>query len=389
MVGAALAVGADGPEPLTALRERGWIGIVAPQPLVRQAHQPEVLPLPYGWRWTTPAHMLLPRRLTAAPSAATAPAHGPIITPAPDDAGSTLQTAEAPAIPVMVAGQIMGMLTVTFTAHVQDIFATIEQRVRSPKPLITPTQTLDPETLDPETSAAPSARPRPERRWTVVGAAAAPDGEEDTEDTDGVEDTEEAPPLPVVTAPIEDTEATEAAQAPAADADARPAEAPPQAVAETVPVAAEPTSAANVEAPAPTPAPTPVPAVDPAPPPASPREAPAPIRWVAGPNMTADEVASLMQAIVQTDSLFIGPRNQYGLSPRIMKNLFELERYDAERVLVWLDAAELLTVPTNIFKPWSLSRPMMTRDLTVIAARLAATPLPTESDIDASLIRKK
>jgi hypothetical protein len=282
----------------------------------------------------------------------------------------------------------MGMLTADEVAQMRDTRATINQRVRSPDPLITPTldpETLDPEALDPETSAAP--RPRPERRWTVVGAAAAPDGEEDTEDTDGVEDTEEAPPLPVVTAPIEDTEATEAtnaAQAPAADADAdaRPAEAPLQAVAETVPVAA-----ANVEAPAP--APTPVPTVDHAPIPASPREAPAaPIRWVAGPNMSADEVASLMQAIVQTDRLYTGRPKQYGLTLQTLKKLFEIGRLDAEPLLVWLDAAELLEVPADMSNPWLISRPLITRDLTVIAARLAATPLPTEAAIAASFRKK-
>jgi hypothetical protein len=371
MVGAALAVGADGPEPLTALRERGWIGIVAPQALVRQAHQPEVLPLPYGWRWTTPAHMLLPRRLTAAPSAATAPAHAPIITPAPDDAGSALHTsAEAPAVPFMVAGRVMGMLTAALVAQTLDTFATSDQQLLAPEPLITPT--LDPEMLDPETSATPRARPRPERRWTVVGTAAA---QEDTEDTDGVEDstTGEALPLSGITAPMEDAEATSA----------------PQEVAETAPVAAaEPTSAANVEAPAPTPVPT----VDHAPTPAPPCEAPAPIRWVAGPNLTADEVASLMQAIVQTDRLYTGRPGQYpgqyGLSIRMMKELFTLGRLDAEPLLVWLDAAELVVAPPDSSNPWLRPRPLITRDLMVIAARLAATPLPTESAIAASFRKK-
>jgi hypothetical protein len=96
-----------------------------------------------------------------------------------------------------------------------------------------------------------------------------------------------------------------------------------------------------------------------------------------------------MQAIVQTDRFFMGRPGQYGLSIRMMKELFELGRPDAESLLTWLDAAELVAAPPDSSNPWLRPRPLISRDLTVIAARLAATPLPTKADIAASLFRKK
>lgn len=412
VVGAALAVGAEGPEPLTALRERGWIGIVAPRPLVRHVRQPQPFGLPYGWRWTTPAHMLLPRFVAEAPRESAAFNHEPIITPAPAE---TLRTiTDTPPIPFMVAGQVCGVLTSMLLIQALAAFATIEQHLMAAK-------ATSPETMDPmpastgmpttaipdpvPTSAAPPRRPL--RRWAVpvVPAVATPQ--------------ESAPP----TKPDAGTSAAhrEALPPPAAGAEVHEsvsavtmAGAPTQKVAETAPSASvEDTSAAQPAEPA-----LPMAQADDAirlvdttvitpdqHPPTSPRGEPltraharnaasqheqrptpaaaAPIRWVAGPYLTADEVESLMQAIVQTDSLFTGPAGHYGLSPRVMKNLFDLERRDATPLLAWLGAAELLVAPKDVSKPWLRPRPLVTRDLTMIAARLAATPLPAESTIAA------
>lgn len=88
-----------------------------------------------------------------------------------------------------------------------------------------------------------------------------------------------------------------------------------------------------------------------------------------------------MAALVQTEALFSGRPGQFGLSPRAMRATFALERPDAEALLTWFELAGLLESPRSPVQPWNTPRPLITRDLRQVARQLAATHLPTPSDI--------
>ena len=350
--------------------------------------------------------MLLPRIVAEPPSESRASDHEPIITPAPTE---TLRTIEdTPPIPFMVAGQVCGVLTSMLLIQALAAFATIEQQLTMAEAAAPDTIDLMPESTARSATAIPDPVPtnvapipglrRTRRRWVVpVVAVPAPSAA-----SSRAEDADVVVPQPeelLQPAAVRDANTSafpsEAASLPPHGADdpdtpAHPEEPlltsvmeeacmhtmamdttvgeSPQQLAETIPVlSTEDTRTSQREAPH-----VPVPHIS----------------WVVGPHMQADEVENLMQTIVQMDQLFAGRAGQYGLSPRVMKNLFDLERHDAEALLTWLECADLLEAPKVLAHPWNMPRPLITRDLTVIAVRLAATPLPTESATAASFRKK-
>jgi hypothetical protein len=107
------------------------------------------------------------------------------------------------------------------------------------------------------------------------------------------------------------------------------------------------------------------------------------VLWPAGPlGLSAERVAHLIRA-TQTEKEFQNP-NDPGLSrSRLQKLLAGVpqNRLIAGALMVWCDAAGVFTPPTTP-QPFRTSRQFLTGlDLAEIAARLAATPHPTATDV--------
>jgi hypothetical protein len=159
VVGVALAVGADGPDPLLLLRSHGWYGWMAPSPVVRTGTRSS-LPwqLPYGWMWPHAAQILLPHHADSTPTDPIAPPPLPRPThPLPD---------ATDALPLMVGGQVLGLLTMALVLRTRALLEQIEQ---PPTPTTIPVDSSIGDISDPAVATIPSDHPLPlprRRRWS-------------------------------------------------------------------------------------------------------------------------------------------------------------------------------------------------------------------------------
>lgn len=326
MVGVALAAGADGPDPLLLLRTHGWYGWTVPASMVR-AGTSSTIPwhIPYGWVWPHAPQVLLPRHAGTPPSEPIVPPPPPpALAPTPLPA-ATDPAAASDALPLMVGGQVLGLLTMTLVLRT----LTTLQQIEHPIPMA---DTRMDDMSDPTEPAIRSAEPVPlprRRRWSRAPQASA------------------STPAPTT---ISHTSRSLDHDAGASTPSNAPAAVPGTAATACDTDDTTPTHAA--------------------------------LAWVDGPGLAADEVAHLMTLLVQTPRFTTGP--QHGVSVQGLKTHVGLDRPHAKALLTWLDQAGILAAPRFPAAPWQAPRPLVTNDLAEIAAKLAATPLPTADDIQAT-----
>lgn len=138
--------------------------------------------------------------------------------------------------------------------------------------------------------------------------------------------------------------------------------------------------------PAATPSPVPAPAGEPPPEARGAPEGPADtIPWPAGPGtMGPTDVAQLI-VCCGTSPVFVGGERP-GITKKRLGAVLPVELAEhAAALTVWLGRAGALADPPVPDEPWRNPRPLATDDRAAIAARLAATPIPSAAEAHAAL----
>jgi hypothetical protein len=107
--------------------------------------------------------------------------------------------------------------------------------------------------------------------------------------------------------------------------------------------------------------------------------------WPAGPGgLTPQMVGQLLRQLATHPAFTQGKQaSQIGVVKGRLVKVLGLSEPVALAMLVWLDAAALLITPVRPEDRWRRPRPLVTTDLSQIATRLVATPLPTSEAIQA------
>lgn len=342
VVGLALAVGQDGPDPLRALQERGWSAVRAPVN-ARTLHPGMV---PYGWTWTHPVVLLLPPLLLPSGKDSPASVEPPLLLPTSRTATLPPQLSDSIDVPLMIAGDVCGAMTDDL---VHQGVAWLDSLLHTHWPehavLVSPDDTLP-------DAAAPDAEPALEEPVVPVPVTITLESEE----RPGVWGRVPGSPLvtPVV-APLQDAppQRERLDDSVLCNGSDEPSGLVPDSTASDT---AEPNGADSVQT----------------------------VTWpvchalAMGGREVRAAIGALLTVLAQQD--VTGQRHK-GVTPKNVAQTCGMTKADAQTFLAWLDAAHILAAPPNPALPWDAPRLMRITEIDAIASALHHAPQQSvESD---------